>query len=100
MKRQRHQDGTLELRGIRRRTWYGHFYVSKLEPNGSRHRKHVKVRLGLKSELTKGDAQDKLRSIIRKRCGLVPSLAGSELTLERFVRDRYIPLREGGWRSE
>jgi integrase len=93
--RQRHQEGRVEERGGKRKTWYGHYYVYVMK-NGVEVRKHRGVPLGYKSELAKWEAEDKLRGIIARETGIVEPIK-EDVTLRRFYEDKFEPSRCGGW---
>jgi integrase len=96
-----HQAGWVVLRG---KKWYGYYRRRVIDPETERERVDtVSVRLGLKSQLTKFAARDALRAEITKQTG--QTLDGkirkdSSVSFGWFVRNRYLPLREGDWRPE
>ncbi|HEU0122644.1 MAG TPA: tyrosine-type recombinase/integrase [Bryobacteraceae bacterium] len=95
MPRNRHQHGRVEPVGKTEKKWRGHYYVYLLE-NGKERRAHKVVVLGLRSELTKGRAEAKLRDIIVQATSQ-PSR--SEATLKWFWEHRFVPLREPTWKE-
>ncbi|MGD0445398.1 MAG: tyrosine-type recombinase/integrase [Edaphobacter sp.] len=96
-----HQKGWVRLRG---RKWHGCFRRSELDSRTKETKlvTHSFV-LGLKSEFTKTEAREKLEDEIAKLGGRVTGdqapINGS-VTFGWFVRNRYLPLKEGDWREE
>ena len=80
------------------RVWRGHYCLYVYRPDGTKERKHKTVRLGLKAEMKKWEAQSKLRSIIEREYAKI-GLAAVDVdpTFEWFWRERYLPIREGIW---
>jgi hypothetical protein len=63
----------------------------------------VVVTLGLKSQMTKPAAGEALRREIAKQMCQIPEgriLKDGTFTFEWFVRNRYLPIRQGDWRPE
>ncbi len=60
MARAKHQDGWVEKTGTKTRTWTGYYYVYV----GGKRKQRTKV-LGLRAKMTKGQAEDALRIVIR-----------------------------------
>jgi hypothetical protein len=83
------EKATLSLRG---RQWYGYFRQAVLDPETDTQRvRKIGIKLGLKSQMTKFEARDALRTEITKRTG--QNLGGRVLkncsvTFEWFVRTR------------
>lgn len=96
-----HQTGWVSVRG---KYWYGYYRETVTNPETNEERvKKLPIRLGLKTQLTKLKAREVLREEISKRNGQVPEgrvLKDSSVTFEWFVRNRYLPLRQGDWRPE
>jgi integrase len=96
-----HQAGWVSLRG---KQWYGYFRQVVLDPEADAQRvRKIGIKLGLRSQMTKFEARDALRTEITKRTG--QNLGGrvlkdSSVTFEWFVRNRYFPLRKGDWRPD
>ncbi len=88
--RTRHQDGWIELRGIRRKRWYGNYCVYVQDEFGKEKRRHRGVYLGDKAQMCKWEAQDKLRTIIASVQKSHP--VGNSLTLAWFVKERFLPM--------
>jgi hypothetical protein len=93
--RLRHQDGWVEERGTKSKRWYGHYYRYLTTPEGKEIRRHIGVMLGEKSEMRKFEAVDKLRKIITSAAQAQPK--PSELTLDWFVTERFLPMRSAKW---
>lgn len=97
-----YQKGTVYLQGTRKKKWYGKFRVYMQDRDGKEVEKTRKVVLGLKSELHKWEAEEKLREFIRKENGHgsgTPTLpADDNVTFDWFVAERYLPMRRGQWR--
>jgi hypothetical protein len=95
------QLGWIVLKGKR---WYGYYRKSVLDPETEDVRVSiVPVRLGLKSQMTKGAAHSALRDEIAKQIGQIGNgrvQKDGSVTFEWFVRNRYFPLRQGDWRPE
>ena len=91
--RNRHQEGWIEERGKRRKSWYGHYFVYE-----QGRRKHRGVWLGWKSELRKWEAQEKLRAIIAQatQAGMAPT-AKPDTTFHTFYEQVFLKLRQGRW---
>ena len=96
-----HQTGWVVLRGKR---WYGYFRQERLDPTTEEpEAKPVCIRLELKTKMTKSEARTALRTEILKRTKQIPEgtvLKDGSVSFGWFVRERYIPLREGDWRPE
>ena len=96
-----HQTGSLVLRGKR---WYGYYRREVIDPTTDTVRVvRVVLRLGLKLQTTKLAARDALRAEIAKQTGKIAdsrTLQDGAATFEWFVRNRYLPLRQGDWRPE
>jgi hypothetical protein len=96
-----HQTGSIVLRGNR---WYGYYRKEVIDPTTEDTRVvRIVVRLGLKSQMTKPGAREALRAEIAKQTGKIADgriLKDGTVTFEWFVRNRYLPLRQGDWRPE
>jgi integrase len=99
MPRERHQHGRVERVGKLVKKWKGHYYVYERQLDGTEKRRHRAVLLGLKSEMSKGEAEDKLRGIISKETGSQLSHPSPDHTLEWFWKERYKPLKEPTWKE-
>ena len=93
--RTRHQDGWVEERGSRYKRWYGHYYLYAVDETGREKRRHIGVQLGEKAKLRKWEAEDKLRKLIASASKIQPT--PHSLTLEWFVRERFLPMRNPQW---
>jgi integrase len=93
--RTRHQDGWIELRGTRRKRWYGNYCVYVLDESGKEKRCHRGVYLGDKAKMRKWEAEEKLRKVIAATQKSQP--VGNSLTLEWFVKERFLPMRSPQW---
>ena len=98
-----YQQGIVYEKGARRKKWYGQFRVYLHDQNGKEIKKNKKVVLGLKSELKKHQAEEKLRQIIQLENGKKPGEKAvlppdDTVTFDWFVKQKYLPLRRGKWR--
>jgi integrase len=96
-----HQKGWVSPRG---RKWYGYFRRTVIDP-GTNQTKTVStpVALGLKSEMTKYEAREKLELEIKRLTGQVSEngvVRNGSITFGWFVRNRYLPLKEADWKEE
>ncbi len=98
MGRERYQEGRLEEVGKHVKKWRGYYYVYKRLPDGGEKRVHKCVTLGLKSEITKHEAKDKLRGII-ERISQTPSAASPDVTFRWFYEQRFLPQKEQLWKA-
>lgn len=94
--RPRRQSGYVELRGTKRKYWYGHYSLYIKGENGNTQRKKTGDFLGYKSEMTKLDAEDKLQQIIYRATGQGVN-ATDKVTLEWFWKNRFLVARKSGW---
>lgn len=91
------QRGSVFVRGRRRKAWYGKYRTCHRDPDtgASILRQHTK-RIGPKSELTKFEAEERLRDVIAAETSFAPLLpadiAPKQLTLAWFVTNRYLPM--------
>lgn len=97
-----YQEGFVYEKGTRIKKWYGQFRVYLRNQQGEEVGKRKKVVLGLKSQLRKHEAEEKLREIIGQSNGRTPSERAllppdDSVTFEWFVREKYFPLRRGKW---
>ena len=96
-----YQKGWVSIRG---KKWYGYFRRTALdaETNGPK-TVSIPVALGLKSEMTKTQARQKLESEIVRLTGQTiedGTVKNGTVTFGWFVRNRYLPLKEADWREE
>ena len=96
-----HQKGWVRLRG---KKWYGYFRRTELDPATNNSKLNVaQVILGLKSEMSKYEAREKLEREIVRLGGQSTgdqSVVNGAVTFEWFVNNRYLPLKETDWREE
>lgn len=99
MPRDRHQRGWVEETGKGLRKYKGHYYVYVIDADGKERRKHREADLGLKANMKKWQAYEKLADIIR-RAEATPAAAvpDSSQTLDWFWTARYLPMKERAWR--
>ena len=96
-----YQKGWVRLRGAK---WHGNFRRTELDPVTEETKlvTHSFV-LGLKSEMNKFQAREKLEVEIARTGGRLlgeETPANGAVTLGWFVKNRYVPLKEGDWREE
>lgn len=96
-----HQRGWVLARG---RKWYGYFRRT-VHDAGTHQPKTVStpIVLGLKSQMTKTEAREKLASEIIRLTGQTSeegTVKNGTVTFGWFVRNRYLPLKESDWREE
>ena len=105
MQRKRLQNGWVKATGKNRRTWTG-FWYEYSEADGERKRRQRCYILGARSEMTKGQAEEKLRGIVRRReAGLpieeeLPSEPKVELPANETFKAagvRFLALKSGDW---
>jgi integrase len=96
MRRLRHQSGWVELRGSRRKYWYGHFRALQKDAAGRDVRVKSGAFLGYKSQMTKSAAREKLQQVIfaATRQGVQPT---GKVSLQWFWEHRFQPMRSSGW---
>ncbi len=96
-----HQRGWVSVRG---KKWYGYFRRTVLDPETNQPTTaSIPIALGLKSELTKTEAREKLESEIVRLTGQTiedGTVKNGTVTFGWFFRNRYLPLKEGDWREE
>ncbi len=96
-----YQKGWVRPRG---KKWHGCFRRTELDPetNQSKLVTHSFV-LGSKAEMSKSQAREKLEDEITKLGGRSTgdqAVVNGAVTFEWFVKNRYLPLKEGDWREE
>ena len=96
-----YQKGWVEVRG---KKWYGFYRRAILDPETNAPKiVRTTVILGLRSELTKTQAREKLAITITQQQGQVSedgSVKNGSVTFGWLVRNRYLPLKEADWREE
>jgi integrase len=96
-----HQKGWVSVRG---KKWYGYFRRTVIDPE-TRKPKTVStpVALGLKTEMTKYEAREKLELEIKRLTGQITEdgvVKNGSVTFGWFVHNRYLPLKEEDWKEE
>jgi integrase len=96
-----YQKGWVRLRG---KKWYGNFRRTVIDPETNEPKTVISpVVLGLKSEMSKSEAREKLEGEIARLTGQ-PTADGvvknGTVTFGWFVRNRFLPLKEADWRAE
>ena len=96
-----YQKGWVSIRG---KKWYGYFRRTALDAETNEPKTvSIPVALGLKSEMTKTQARQKLESEIVRLTGQTiedGTVKNGTVTFGWFVRNRYLPLKEADWREE
>jgi integrase len=96
-----HQKGWVSVRG---KKWYGYFRRTVLDSKTNQQKTvSIPIALGLKAEMTKFQAREKLEREITKLTGQSAgdnSIQSGAVTFGWFVRTRYLPLKEADWREE
>ncbi len=100
MPRTKYQRGSVELTGTRVKKWRGQFRVYLQHPDGRLKTRRRKVILGLKSEMTKGQARQKLADIIQRESGTEQPKPDGSVTFEWFWSNRFWPLHQKRWRPK
>ncbi len=98
-----YQKGRVFEKGKRIKKWYGQFRVYRTDREGKEVERTRKVVLGLKSELRKYEAEERLEGIVRRENGKVGSAVAARqtddaVTFDWFVEEKYLPMRRGQWR--
>ena len=96
-----HQKGWVSIRG---KKWYGYFRRTVIDPNTNQPKTvSTPVALGLKSEMTKYEAREKLELEIKRLTGQIAEdgvVRNGSVTFDWFVQNRYLPLKEADWKEE
>ncbi len=96
-----YQKGWVSVRG---KKWYGYFRRTILDSETNAPKTvSIPVALGLKSEMTKTQAREKLESEILRLTGQTAedgTIKNGTVTFGWFVRNRFLPLKEADWRDE
>lgn len=98
MPRQRRQNGFVKPTGKSPRTWTGYWYEYVVVDGRERRRERSKV-LGFRSEMTKSDAQKKLRDLLLHgppKTDEAPPKPLVQVTFEAAAL-RYLELKNGDW---
>lgn len=97
----KYQQGTVYLQGKKVKKWYGKYLIYGIDQLGKEVRRHRNIAICPKANTPKWKAEQMLRELILKECnaaGATPALQADEsLTFGWFVRERYIPMRQGKW---
>lgn len=96
-----HQRGWVVLRG---KKWYGYYRRTVLDPTKNEQKiDTVPIILGLKSQLTKFQARERLEQEIAKHTGQNAGghvMNDGAVTFGWFVPNRFLPLKEANWKPE
>jgi integrase len=96
-----HQKGWVSIRG---KKWYGYFRRTVIDPSTNQPKTvSTPVALGLKSEMTKFEAREKLELEIKRLTGQFAEdgvVRNGSVTFDWFVQNRYLPLKEADWKEE
>ncbi len=96
-----HQKGWVSIRG---KKWYGYFRRTVIDPSTNQPKTvSTPVALGLKSEMTKYEAREKLELEIKRLTGQIAEdgvVRNGSVTFDWFVQNRYLPLKEADWKEE
>jgi integrase len=96
-----HQKGWVSVRG---KKWYGYFRRAVIDPKTHQPKTvSTPVALGLKSEMTKYEAREKLELEIKRLTGQITEdgvVKNGSVTFGWFVHNRYLPLKEADWKEE
>jgi integrase len=94
--------GSVVLRG---KKWYGYPRIQRKNPiTGAKVYDRRPIILGPKNSMTKKEAREKLyREIIKRKGGVKTgglTMNDGSVTFGWFVRNRYLPIKEGDWSEE
>jgi integrase len=97
-----HQRGFVTPRG---KQWYGYFRKVVNDPVLNEEKTdRITVILGLRSQMSKGEAREALQREITKQLGHAGSanriMNDGSVTFSWFVNNRFIPLKEAVWKDE
>ena len=99
MPRYRHQRGFVSETKGRIKKWAGQFHIYVIDSNGKEKRRQKYVTLGLKSEMKRWEAEEKLQRIIAQHSsGNQPARPDPEQTFGWFWKERYLPIKESEWK--
>src|SRR5215469_4260495 len=96
MSRERYQRGSLKKVGKTRKMWRGRWHVYLKQADGSEKICKREKILGLVSELTKGQAQDKLDALIKASTNQIGAELPADPTFAE-VWKRYAELKSASW---
>jgi integrase len=99
-----YQAGNVYEKGTRTKKWYGQFRFYQQDQQGKEVAKSKKIVLGLKSKMRKHEAEAKLRDFITLFSGKTPAERAilppdDTVTFDWFVKEKYLPLQSGRWRT-
>jgi len=97
MGRDRYQEGSLVLVGKHVKKWRGHYYVYEKRPDGSEIRRHRNVLLGLKAQIDRAQARERLRELIIRETKDAPPTP-ADVTFRWFYENRFLPQKEQQWK--
>jgi integrase len=96
-----HQKGWVLVRG---KKWYGYFRRTVFDPAANQTQTvSTPVVLGLRSEMTKFEAREKLEREIARLTGHTTEegvVRNGSVSLRWFVHNRYLPLKEADWKDD
>jgi len=90
-----YQRGSVFVKGKRRKTWFGKYRVWRIDPETNTWvTKQRTKKIGLKADLTRFEAEEKLRGMIAadNSHAQSPEIAHEDSTLEWFVINRHLPM--------
>ena len=97
----KYQKGTVYLCGEKVKMWYGKYLIYGQDQHGKEVRRHRNVAICPKAGTPKWKAEQLLREMILKECGVLAEMPvlqmDNSLTFRWFVNERYIPMRQGQW---
>lgn len=97
----KYQKGRVYLSGKRVKTWYGQYLVYRKDQNGKEVRRQRNVRICPRANTPKWKAERMLQEMIQREsggAGTAPTLLPDDsVTFRWFVKERYIPMRQGRW---
>jgi len=96
-----YQKGTVYLSGQKVKKWYGKYLIYGKDRDGKEVRRHRHVAICHKANTPKWKAEQMLQEIILKEskgAGFKSTLPPDDsVTFGWFVKERYIPMRQGSW---
>ncbi len=96
MSRERYQRGSLKKIGKTRKMWRGRWHIYVKQGDGSEKLCKREKILGPVSELTKGQAQEKLDAMIKASTRQISGELGPDPTFQEVWR-RYVELKAASW---
>jgi integrase len=99
MPRYRHQRGFVSETKGRIKKWAGQFHIYVIDADGKEKRRQKYVTLGLKAQMKRWEAEEKLQRIIAQHSsGNQPARPDPEKTFGWFWKERYLPIKESEWK--